>query len=169
MKRGIFLSVLGIWLATNCEAQETTSKRELAEELLNLMNGRETIEEMLVAIKQMMPVQMESKRQAGQTNIPVNVSVLAGGMVDMISMEISWNKIKGDFVQLYADTFTEKELKGSIAFYKSPVGQAFKQKQPELMKRSAELSQKLMLKVVPVIQCTAMNLNTPSVKQKENK
>ena len=49
-----------------------------------------------------------------------------------------------DKIKVYADTFTEEELKGLISFYKSPVGQKFIEKTPELMKRSMELSQKRM-------------------------
>ena len=94
-------------------------------------------------------------------------------MVDTISREFSWDKMKEDYITLYADTFTEEELKGIIAFYKSPAGQAFIQKQPELMKRSMELSQKLMLKFMPAIQGAAMNPNktapAPVVTQKDSK
>jgi hypothetical protein len=175
MKNGILLSVLGIWLATMCAgAQETSSKRALAEELLTLMNTQENIEKTFAMVKQMMPAQMEKMKQAtGQTNMPANASAQAGKVMETMLQELSWDKMKEDYITLYADTFTEEELKGIIAFYKSPAGQAFVQKQPELMKRSMELSQKLMLKVMPAIQGAAMNPNeaapAPAVKQKESK
>jgi hypothetical protein len=170
MRNGILLGVLGIWLATMCAgAQETSSKRALAEELLTMMNMRENIEKSFAMVKQMMPAQMEKMKQAtGQASMPTNASAQAEKMVDTISREFSWDKMKEDYITLYADTFTEEELKGIIAFYKSPAGRAFIQKQPELMKRSMELSQKLMLKLMPAIQGAAMQPNetapAPAVK-----
>jgi len=150
--------VLGLWLAAMCAgAQETSSKRVLAEELLNLMNTRESIEKTFTMVKQMMPGQLAKAGQAaGQTNMPANASAQVEKMVDTISREFSWDKMKEDYITLYADTFTEEELKGIIAFYKSPAGQAFVQKQPELMKRSMELSQKMMLKLMPAMQAAAV-------------
>lgn len=179
MKNGVLLGVLGIWLAAMCAgAQETTSKRALAEELLTLMNTQENIEKTFAMVKQMMPAQMEKMQQAtGQTNMPTNISAQASAQTEKVMetmlQELSWDKMKEDYITLYADTFTEEELKGIIAFYKSPAGQAFIQKQPELMKRSMELSQKLMLKLMPAIQGAAMKPNetapTPAIQQEKSK
>jgi len=142
---GLVLSVTGV------NAQET-SRRAMAEELLSLMNVQETIEKSFAMIKQMIPAQMEKVKQVtGQTNMPANVSGQTDKMMDMMALELSWDKMKEDYITLYADTFTEEELKGIIAFYKSPAGQAFIKKQPELMKRSMEMSQKAMLQIMPKI------------------
>jgi hypothetical protein len=112
------------------------------------------------------------KRATGQTNMPANASGQTDKMLDMMAQELSWDKMKEDYITLYADTFTEEELKGVIAFYKSPAGQAFLKKQPELMKRSMEMSQKLMLQVMPKIHAMIKELNTvptPPVQQKAGK
>src|ERR1035437_650897 len=91
-------------------------------------------------------VQMEKKMKpaTGQTNMPSNVSSQTNRMMEMMAQELSWNKMKDDYIALYAETFTEDEMKGMIAFYKSPAGQAFTKKHPELSKRSMELSRKLI-------------------------
>ena len=142
---GLVLSVAGV------NAQEA-SRRALAEELLNLMNMQENIEKSFAMVKQMIPAQMEKMKQAtGQTNIPSNGSSQTDSMMDMMARELSWDKMKDDYITLYAETFTEDEMKGIIAFYKSPAGQAFTKKQPELMKRSMELSQKIALQIMPKI------------------
>lgn len=163
---GLVLSVVGV------NAQET-SRRAMAEELMSLMNMQETIEKSFAMIKQMIPAQMEKMKQAtGQTNMPASVSGQTDKMMDMMAQELSWDKMKEDYTTLYADTFTEEELKGIIAFYKSPAGQAFIKKQPELMKRSMEMSQKLMLQVMPKIQAMTKELEpvpTPAVQQKDGK
>ncbi len=45
-------------------------------------------------------------------------------MMQLIQDRLSWEKFKPAFVQLYADTYTDEELDGIIAFYKSPAGKA---------------------------------------------
>ncbi|MGA1197950.1 MAG: DUF2059 domain-containing protein, partial [Candidatus Latescibacterota bacterium] len=57
--------------------------------------------------------------------------------------------IKADYIELYAEVFTEDELKGLINFYESPIGKAYIKKQPELTQKSMMLSQKMMMKVMP--------------------
>src|ERR1700723_84566 len=46
-------------------------------------------------------------------------------MIGIIKDELSWDKMKDMFVQTYRQTFSQEEIDGLIAFYKSPTGQAF--------------------------------------------
>ncbi len=45
----------------------------------------------------------------------------------------------GEVAKLYVDAFTEEELLGITAFYRSPLGQKALAKMPELMKQGADL------------------------------
>jgi hypothetical protein len=117
-------------------------------------------------MKQMIPAQMEKMKQVtGDTNMPADVSGQMDKMMDMMAEEMSWNKMKADYITLYAETFTEQELKDTVAFYKSPTGQAFIRKQPELMKRSMEISQKVMIKIMPKIRAMTEELKKAASKQ----
>jgi hypothetical protein len=53
---------------------------------------------------------------------------------------------------LYADTYTEQEMDGIIAFYKSPAGEAMLAKTPAIMAKANELVQQQMATVMPEIQ-----------------
>lgn len=68
---------------------------------------------------------------------------------EVMREELSWQKMKPDMVRAYADTFTEAEVLGAIAFYESPAGQAFVEKTPQLMQKSMALSQKRMQSLIP--------------------
>ena len=152
MRKIIGLIAIGLGVVVWSANAQEASRRAMAEELLNLMNVQESIEKSFEMLKQMMPAQMEKMKQAtGQTNMPSNVSIPTDKMMDLMAQELSWNKLKADYITLYAETFTEDEMKGVIAFYKSPAGQAFGKKQPELIKRSVELSQKMMIQIMPKI------------------
>ena len=159
MKKLIGLMAAGLVLSVQGAIAQDASRRVLAEELLNVMNAKAGFEKSFAMVKQMMSSQISKMEQAeGQTNTPSNVSGQMDKMMALITQEISWDKMKDDYIALYADTFTEDEMKGIIAFYKSPAGQSFTKKQPELMRRSMELSQKLMMQIMPKIQAMTKEL-----------
>ena len=55
--------------------------------------------------------------------------------------EMSWANMKPLMVRIYAESFTQEELDGLIAFYESPAGRAFTQKMPVVMEKSMMLMQ----------------------------
>jgi hypothetical protein len=55
--------------------------------------------------------------------------------------QMSWDKLRPQYVQIYQETFTQKEVDGLIAFYKSPTGAAFVSKMPVLMQKSQAMMQ----------------------------
>jgi uncharacterized protein len=73
-------------------------------------------------------------------------------MIGIMKDELSWDKMKDLYVQVYRETFTQEEIDGLIAFYKTPTGQAFVNKQPELMKRTMTIMQQRMAPMMQKIQ-----------------
>jgi hypothetical protein len=65
-------------------------------------------------------------------------------MIGIMKEEVSWNKMKDLYVQVYRETFSQEEIDGLIAFYRTPVGRSFVDKQPELMKRTMTIMQQRM-------------------------
>ena len=57
----------------------------------------------------------------------------------VIKDTLSWEKLKPDYLDLYSASYTEEEVEGVLAFYKSPVGQAVLAKTPELVTKSNQL------------------------------
>jgi hypothetical protein len=152
------LFVMGLTLVMGpvVAAAQENPRRVLAEELLDLMNMKENTEKSFAVVKKMMNSQMEKMKQADrETDTSVKTSSVTKNtmatMMDMMAEEMSWDKMKEEYINLYAGTFTEGELRGIIEFYKTPAGQAFISKGPELMKRSMELSQEKMAKIMPKI------------------
>jgi hypothetical protein len=168
MKKAIIIITLGLsFVIGSVNAQETT-QRDLSEKLLNLMQMQKTIENSFATVKQMLPGQMEKMRQTmGPTSKPGPTPEQTNKLMDLISQELSWDNLKTDYIALYAETFTADELNGLIAFYESPVGQAYIQKQPELTKRSMALTQGMMLKIMPKMQNLIKEMQSDSTPQAE--
>jgi hypothetical protein len=161
-------------------AQPDATRRALAEELLNEMHMKETLEKSFAMMKKMMPQMMKSQMASLESNTPPGenkpdvkeikekANQFAEKMFDQMAQEMTWDNMKDDYITLYAETFTEEELRGLVAFYKTPVGQAFVKKQPEVITRSMALGQKQMLKWMPKMQELmkgAMGPEKPSMKK----
>jgi len=115
------------------------------------MDVQKTIEKSFEMVKQMVPSQLKQMGVSGNEASEKTQKEMQK-MMDIIMEEMSWEKMKDDYIDIYADTFTGKELKGFIKFYKSPIGRKFIEKQPELMKKSMQISQKQMGELMPKIQ-----------------
>ena len=156
MKRLGVLVVTGMCLVVWSATAQENPRRTLAEQLLNAMNMDGVMEKSFEVVKKQMPAFMEQAVKAQGEKIPPEILELQKELMEkvmkLVSDELSWEKLKTDFIPLYADTFTEEELKGLLDFYRSPVGQSFSRKQPELMQKSMEISQKMMMKIMPEIQ-----------------
>jgi uncharacterized protein len=105
----------------------------------------------LAQIQQMRP-------PSGDTAVSAKVTSQIEKLMDMISYETSWDKIKEEYITLYSEVFTEPELKDINAFYRTPSGHALIAKQPEVMRRSMELSQKRTGELMPKIQAMTNEL-----------
>lgn len=136
------------WLST-ANAEEARN-HALAEELLEAMNMQTSLEKSFEMVKQMIPAQMQ---QMGASEYESSDEAQAAMQItmDYVAKELSWDNLKEDYITIYAETFTEEELAGLIEFYKSPAGRKFAKKQPELMKRTMEISQRHMMEIMPKI------------------
>ena len=161
MRKTIGWMAMGLMLCATAGLAQEDARPALAEELLIAMDMPDSIEKSFAMMKQMIPAQMEKMQQAtGHTNASPNVANHMDKMMDLMADVLSWDKIKDDYVALYAGTFSAEELKDLIAFYKSPAGQAFTRKQPELTMKTMEMTQKLMMQVMPKIQALSKELTT---------
>ena len=66
---------------------------------------------------------------------------LRGVMKDFFNKYMSWDALKDDLAKLYADSFTEDELKDITKFYQTPTGKKMALATPELMAKGAMLGQ----------------------------
>lgn len=61
-------------------------------------------------------------------------------MREFMDKYISWDSLKGELITLYADSFTEQELKELTAFHQTPVGQKAISILPTLLTKSAQMA-----------------------------
>ena len=160
MRKICILVVVGVFgLLCLSYAQENVRK-QLAEELLLLMEVDKTVAKTFDMIKQMQMNQLGSMKLPEELTKEASERIVSmqGEIMDIVAKELEWDKLKEDYISIYADVFTKEELEGIIAFYKTPVGQKFIKKQPELMQKSMEITQKQMTTIMPKIQKAMQDL-----------
>lgn len=149
MKRMLRLIAVGVMVLGQSTFAQDTSRHALAEELLNSMNMQESLNKSFDMMKKNMArMQNRTAQSMGDTNLSGAAAAQTDSMMDRMAKELTWDNLKEDYITIYAETFTEEELKGLIAFYTSPIGKAFQEKQPALMARTMDVSQKAAMKVM---------------------
>ena len=58
--------------------------------------------------------------------------------------ELSWERMKPLYVQVYSETFSQEEIDGLIKFYGSDVGRSYVSKLPVVMEKTMAISQQQM-------------------------
>ncbi len=151
MKKIVLAVVVCVFGLAGALSAEETSNRALAEELLTHMKMQKNLEDTYEMIKEM---QISRVQQMGVAmGEPADKTrAVSQKVMDIMSQEMSWDKMKGDYITIYEETFTAEELSGMIEFYKSPVGQKSIEKQPEIMEKSMKVNKKKMDELMPKLQ-----------------
>lgn len=142
-------------------------KTALIEDLFRVTRTEDLIAQMMEQIKTAAPAQLASTfgpQAAALTQTPEYKAFLEK-VFALYAGELNWQKLEPQYIQLYDSAFTKEDLAQIVAFYKSPAGQSFINKMPELMKAGMAISQQAVLNVGPQAQ-QLMAEFTASVKNK---
>ena len=126
--------------------------------MLELTNAPAMFKAILDQQQAAMPTQVKqllsSNKQfeAAAKDLEPVIAEYQGKMFDLMRKALDWNDMKPKLAALYNDMFTEEELAGIVAFYKTPVGQTLLKKMPELATRSMQLGQQQVQAIMPEIQ-----------------
>jgi len=147
--------VLGLSLAlffaaaAPCRAAEATLAS--IEQLLVVTKSESALESMYTYLEQLMGSNMQQATQgkplSDEQRRLLEAQAHQFGIV--MRQEMSWANLKDLYVQIYRETFSEEEIQGLVAFYVSPVGQAFVDKMPQVMQRTMAIMQQRMQPLMP--------------------
>lgn len=83
------------------------------------------------------------------------LKIFSAKVSKIMDEEMAWDRLKGDYMQIYRESFSQKEVNDLIAFYESPTGRAFVQKMPIVMQKSMVLMRQRLGPMVQKIQQAA--------------
>ena len=141
MIRKMTLFAVAFLFALPSAHADEASKRAKIEELF-------TIEKLDAVMQQMATQSLDRNRKlvqnmlAGKQMTTIDkriVDLYMTRMYEVVNAQLSWEKLKPAYVNLYASTYSEEEVDGILAFYKSSVGQAMLAKNPDLLTKSGAI------------------------------
>lgn len=150
MKKIVCVAVLLLCMGRVSFADEA-SKRAKIDEMFTLMQMQRTLdqlaEQQAAQMKKVMPMLMQG--QTVSADDQKSIDTFTDRMSAMVRESISWEKVKPQYIDLYAKTYDEATIDGMVAFYRSPAGQMMVAKQPELISQSQSIAQTRLQELQP--------------------
>jgi hypothetical protein len=123
-------------------------------QMLEVMQARKLVDSMMTQMDTLM-LQMVAQATQGQTippKVQKEIDQQRSEVMAMMKDLLAWEKLVPLYVRVYQKTFTQQELDGMLAFYKTPVGAAMIAKMPAVMQNTMEETQSLMGPVMEKMQ-----------------
>jgi hypothetical protein len=147
-------------LTTTAFAQDNNpAKLALAREAIAALKADKMIDGMTAQIKQM-------ATQMSASSLPADATPAQRKAADDFEAKIldlskeSTKAMIAQMDQVYADIYSEAELKAMIVFFKSPEGESMMAKQPQVMQRMMPLVQSMQRELMPKMQQLTEDLKT---------
>ena len=158
MKRFVLGAAALLLVVPGLRAQDDAAKRAKVEELFTVMRLQRTMDQLMAAVRQQAETMMQSTMQSmpgGHQLTPEQKRIteeFQNKVMSTVMQSVGWKAMEPDMVNLYANAYSAQEIDGLIAFYQSPIGQAYLDKTPELTQKSMEITQQKVLALQPKMQ-----------------
>lgn len=149
-----FTALLVVAAMSTFAGEPVSEKDKLAEELVNLAGISQNIQNVKMSIMQNND-RMLSRMQSGSD--AKKLAAYRQKIDKLVNDSFDWKKVKGDYIKLYAKTFTVEEMKGIIEFYKTPAGKLFRERD-NLMRQEMTLMQNKYRQIMPQLRQMQMEL-----------
>ncbi|WP_223670336.1 DUF2059 domain-containing protein [Kangiella shandongensis] len=127
------LTLLGLVGMASAEEAISESHKNAALELLEVMEMGEQFSDALEA-------GIDTQLQANPGLMRYRQTFL-----DFYDQYVKWEEVKGRFAQIYAENFTEAEIKKITEFYRTDVGQKVALKTTKMMEDGMKLGEQLVM------------------------
>lgn len=120
---------------------EVTQARKLVDSIMSQMDN----------LMQQAVVQAAAGREIPES-VQKEIDRQRAEMIAMMKELLDWQKLEPMYVRTYQKTFTQPELDGMLAFYKTPAGAAVVNKMPAIMQSTMDEMQGMMGPVMEKVQ-----------------
>lgn len=132
------------------------SHHQAALELMEVTGAASMVEEMQGSMGQILDQQfaqvLSSLPPERQEKANLAVKPMKQEILEWSESLMSWEKMQPLFVTIYTDVFNEDELQAMTAWYRTPTGRMTVEKMPEVMQKSIEVTQGMVMEQMPALQ-----------------
>ena len=162
---------LCLLLATSVLANDAPPSDESIKALLELTDARKLLEGMHGQVDGLMNRVMQQSIEQGTQGkaLTAHQQTIIDGMKTKMTAVVddllSWDTLQPLYFRLYRQTFTQEDIDGITAFYRTPAGQALLQKMPALMSNMMQeytgMMQPLQQRIMEIARDAARQLQEP--------
>jgi hypothetical protein len=127
----LLLAMLLFCVAAKAQTAITPSHLKAAENVLTTMGADTLMKSTTAAMLKQASTRLPQEKHA----------VFLDVMNKFMAKYLNWDLLKDQIASLYAQEFTEKELKDIVVFYNTPTGKKLIQKMPGLTQKGMQLGQ----------------------------
>jgi len=123
-------------------------------QLLEVAQARKLVDSVMAQMDNLMQqtIAQATRGQKIPAKVQKDIDQQRAEMVTMMKELLDWTKLEPMYVRIYQKTFSQQEIDGMIAFYKTPAGQAVLSKMPTAMQNTIDEMQQLMGPVMQKMQ-----------------
>src|SRR5438477_195733 len=137
MKPKFWISATFLTVAFHtCAHADESTKAAKIDELMRITKVESMTGQMAGQIRAMMMNQLNAAGLPEESK--AGAAEMMNKIVAQIEERMSWDKLKPEYMKVYADVFSEDEITGIVTFYKTAIGQTMLAKMPLLMSKSME-------------------------------
>ncbi len=140
------LFVAFVLICSNSYGADVPASEASIKELLVVTDVRKLVEGMFTQVDGMMKASMKQAlgKSAPSAEEQKMTDKVCAKTALMMKEELDWDKLEPLYLSIYQKTFTQEEVNGLLAFYKSPAGVALVKKMPLVMQYTMAAMQERM-------------------------
>ena len=147
MKLAPLLLLLAVSLPLHAD---DASRRTKAKEVVEALHVDRLVAQIVASVNAQ--TSAITKRVAPASTTPAQNAAMQtfhDKVLSLTESQINWPALQPAYIDLYARTFTEEELDGILAFYRSPSGKALLEKSPTLTADAQKITQQKLVEMQP--------------------
>jgi hypothetical protein len=123
-------------------------------QLLEVAQARKLIDAVMTQMDNLMQQSIAQVTQGQKIppKVQTDIDARRGEMIAMMKELLDWTKLEPMYIRVYQKAFSQQEVDGMIAFYKTPPGQAVIAKMPAVLQSTIEEMQQMMAPVMQKMQ-----------------
>lgn len=140
-----FVTLLSINVLANAPSGQSIS------ELLTITESKKLLESSTAQYDAMLEsaVTQALKGQEMTPEVQHAINNMQQKTLSLIKQEMSWESMEPLFIDIYKKSFSQEEIDGMLAFYRSDAGQAVVRKMPAVMQHTMQVMQSKFLHMMP--------------------
>jgi uncharacterized protein len=135
-------------------APSTPPSDASVKQLLEVAQTRKLVDSVMAQMDNLMQQSIAQATQGQKIppKVQNDIDQRRAEMVAMMKELLDWKKLEPLQLRVYQKTFTQQEVDGMVAFYKTPAGQAVIGKMPAVMQNTIDEMQQMMAPVMQKMQ-----------------